>query len=209
MSRSTSWPADVTGAVRITDPLASLAEASAYLGRVAAEADAQSAVLADMLEAATQSVEGVRGLTGQWFREADVRGWWSDFVIGEAAEYVLVGGPPTGDVTASLTTMAGRVIGEVNDAASVRQQGGYARALVTVPQFDLRPGEVAQLSLAWRTGGPPVNAPQVVKQAVLRLTAHLWHNRDPAVDSKLDWDDLARLVAPVAVRTGFEPTGFE
>ena len=199
-------PTTTTGIVSTgAGSLVTTAEAGAYCD-VDPTDSARSDLLMDMAEAATQRIEGVHGICGQWFRRTTVTARFPLSRSAATLDYELLGGRPTSEPQASVVASVGH------------------GTLPTVTSHGTRVGTDGRTTLRAETGDAPADAdederyelvvaysvgtlgdyPAVVKQAVLRLTAHLWQNRDPAMDAKLDWDDLGRLLAPFVVRTGFE-----
>ena len=171
-------------------PLATLPEAAAYV-----DAEIDDALLPGMIETATQRVEGVLGLCGQWLRRATVTARFPLSTAGDHLEYELLGGRPTNTPTAT-------VVGGARSATVTGTRTGVdGRTWVEVETSDAV--DEGELVVVYEVGSL-TDYPAVAKEAVLRLTAHLWANRDPAMDAKLDWNDLRELLGPVSVRTGFE-----
>ena len=185
--------------------LVTTAEAGAYCD-VDPTDSARSDLLMDMVEAATQRIEGIHGICGQWFRRTNVTARFPLSRAGMTLDYELLGGKPATEPQATVGASVGHgtLPSVTSHGTRVGSDGRTVMRVETgaVPA-DADEDERFELRIAYAVGQLS-DAPAVVKQAVLRLTAHLWQNRDPAVDAKLDWDDLTRLLAPFSVKTGFE-----
>ena len=196
-ARPVVLPTSTSGVlVEGAEPIATLAEAAAFVGSPGADTDeVQAGVLTDMLESASRTVEGEDGLTGQWFRRATVTATYAAWRFG-AADYMQPGGVATGAATAALVPR--QALPPAVQGSKPVDYGNVAltHSLVNVPTFTPPDGAPTVLTLTYPVGG---TVPAVAKQAVLQVVASLWVQRSQSGDGSVDWSALGRLLSSVTV----------
>lgn len=172
-----------------TAPVATPAELAAYVGAPAI-AEPQSALLAEMVQAAEERVVGLTGLTGRFFRQATLRAAF-DASVYDGRLFRLPGGVVVlGSLVVRMLGADGQPAGTAPVVGAVRLCAG--RQMVAL---SFTPGAGLVMEAVYRVGGQDV--PAAVKQAVLRVGAWMYAERTPSMKAmSLDWKALAALVQP-------------
>ena len=171
-----------------TDPVATPQELAAYLGD-AGLATAQEALLTDMVAAAEERVVGVTGITGRCFRPTTLRAVF-DAGAPDDRPFRIVGGAPNDEPVLRMVGSDGQPDGTAPSLEWMRLLEGR---WVFKPAFESGPG--LRMEASYTVGDGTV--PAVVKQAVLKVGAWMYRDRDPTKRAMpLDWDDLGSLLRP-------------
>ena len=171
--------------------LVTLAEAAAH-----ANVPADDPALPGKLAVASERIEGPNGFLGKYLRRTTLK------AVSPDAEGYLSAGPwylrlPGG--TVDRDNAVANIVSPTAPVPSVTvtakvlwlQAGWYAR-------IDSFVSQDSRIEVTYRVGGEEVPAP--VKEAVMKLTAHLMSDRGlgPDMGSKAAWADVPALVAPYA-----------